>query len=94
MQFLVIAHDGTDAQALERRLAAREAHLEHARGLRDAGVLHLGGAVLDDTDRMIGSALVVEVASEAELHELLEADPYRRGEVWKRFDVLPFRRAL
>ena len=37
MQFLVVAHDGTDAQALARRMAVREAHLEGARQRADSG---------------------------------------------------------
>lgn len=94
MLYIVIAHDGSDADALERRLAAREAHLAACRRLQEDGVLHVGGAILDASERMIGSALLVEVEDEAELTELLEADPYRRGDVWRRFDVWPFKRAF
>jgi len=94
MQFLVIAYDGTDAGALERRLAVREKHLDDARGLRDSGVLSVGGALLDDADTMIGSAMIMEAADEDALRALLEADPYRRGNVWQRFEIWPFRRAF
>ncbi len=94
MQFLVIAHDGTDAEALGRRLAVREKHLEEAHRLKAAGVLHVGGAILDEGERMIGSAMVIEADSEEALRAMLEADPYRRGGVWQRFEIWPFRRAL
>ena len=33
MQFLVIAYDGTDEAALDRRMAVREAHIEAARAM-------------------------------------------------------------
>lgn len=93
MQFLVIAHDGTDEGALERRMAVREQHLAVARGLHESGVLALGGAILED-GRMVGSAMVMEAESEERLRELLESDPYRRGGAWQRFEIWPFRRAF
>jgi uncharacterized protein YciI len=93
MQFLVIAHDGTDDGALERRMAVREEHLAHARGLHESGVLAVGGAILAG-GRMVGSAMVMEADSEESLRELLEADPYRRGGAWHRFQIWPFRRAF
>ena len=35
MQFIVIAYDGTDEGALERRLAVRDAHLKSAKEIPD-----------------------------------------------------------
>ena len=48
MQFLVVAHDGTDSMALERRLAARPAHLDLGRKLRAEG-RHLYGVAMLET---------------------------------------------
>ena len=48
MQFLIVAHDGTDDEALDRRMAVREAHLEGARKRAASGMTILGGAMLDD----------------------------------------------
>ena len=39
MEFLVIAYDGTDEGALERRMKVREAHLAQARRLKKDGHL-------------------------------------------------------
>lgn len=94
MLFLVIAHDGTDEGALERRLAVREKHLERSSKLKEAGTLQLGGAILGEGGRMIGSAMVIEAENEEALRALLESDPYRDGDVWRRFEIWPFRRAL
>ena len=44
MQWLIIARDGTDAQAPERRMAARSAHLENAARLGESSVSELGYA--------------------------------------------------
>jgi uncharacterized protein YciI len=49
MQWLIIARDGTDDDAPERRLAARPAHLQHAAKLQAAGHLIIGGALTDET---------------------------------------------
>lgn len=94
MLFLVIAKDGTDADAPARRQRVREAHLEGAHALAASGVLQLGGALLDPGGGMIGSALVVEAEDESALRAVLEADVYHRAGVWRSFEIYPFRRAV
>ena len=94
MQFLVVAYDGTDEGALARRMAVREAHLDGARARAASGMTIVGGALLDGDGKMIGSASIVEVASRAELDAWLENDPYVTGDVWRRIEVTPFRRAV
>jgi len=94
MQFLVIAHDGTDEGALARRLAVREEHLATARANRESGVIKIGGALLNDAGNMVGSAMVMEADSEEKLREILQSDPYTRGNAWQRFEIWPFRSAF
>lgn len=94
MHFLVIAKDGTDAEAPERRRSARPAHLEGARALAAEGPLQVGGALLGPDGAMIGSALIVEAEDEAALRHLLEADVYHRAGVWQSFEIYPFLRAV
>jgi uncharacterized protein YciI len=94
MQFLVVAHDGTDDQALERRMAVREDHLEGARKRAASGMTICGGALLDDDGKMIGSASNIEIESRAKLDAWLASDPYVTGNVWQSITVTPFRRAV
>ena len=94
MLYLVIAKDGHDEAAPARRQAVRERHLEGARELAEAGILHVGGAILDDAGSMIGSAMVIEAADEAALDALLASDVYAREGVWQHYEVYPFRRAI
>ena len=54
MQFLIIAYDGTDEGALDRRMAAREPHLVGARAMKANRSMIVGGAILDDDGRMVG----------------------------------------
>lgn len=93
MQFLVIARDGTDEGALERRLAAREAHLANVAPMFADGRMVEGGAILDEAGRMVGSACILDLPDRAAVDAWLESDPYVTGGVWRDVQVMPFRRA-
>jgi uncharacterized protein len=87
MQFLVIGYDGTDEQALSRRLAVRENHIARNDELRDEGKLLYGVAILDDGGKMIGSVLIYEFDSRNELDEWLKLEPYVTGNVWQKIEI-------
>ena len=90
MHFVLICRDGTDEKALERRMAAREAHIaafEQGLGVQNI----LGGAILNDQEKMCGSVMVVDFENRKALDEWLKNDPYVTGDVWRTIDVLPFR---
>jgi uncharacterized protein len=57
MQFLVMAKDGSDEDALERRKRTRPTHLASIGPLVESGNVLVGGAMLDDACDMIGSML-------------------------------------
>lgn len=94
MQFMIVAYDGTDEGALNRRLAVRDSHIAGAIELKNKGNLIAGGAILDDTGRMIGSTTYVEFESRAELDAWLERDPYVTGDVWRDITIIPIRLAV
>ena len=90
MHFVVIARDGTDAEALQRRMKAREAHIKSfQQGLGQQNIL--GGAILNEEENMCGSVMVVEFDSREELDVWLHDDPYVTGDVWQDIEILPFR---
>ena len=91
MEFVVIAYDGKDDQALSRRMSVREAHLEYAAKMKKAGKMVFGGAILDDAEKMIGSVLIYECATKQELDRILEEDPYVSEGVWQRIEIQNFR---
>lgn len=91
MQWLIIAYDGVDTEAPERRQRHRPAHLEGAARMQAAGRLIMGGAILDAAGGMIGSAAVAAFDTRAELDEWLRTDPYVTGGVWQKIDVIPYR---
>lgn len=89
MQFVVTGHDGADAGALQRRLAAREAHLSGADVLKRDGKLLYAAALLGDAGKMVGSVMICDFPSRKELDAWLEAEPYVVGKVWERVEVRP-----
>ena len=94
MEYLVIAYDGTDAEAKNRRLRVRGAHLENVRMMKVDSSFIIGGAILDENEEMIGSTLYVEFSSREELDAWLETEPYVTGDVWEKIKVIPVRLAL
>jgi uncharacterized protein len=93
-QFLVLAYDGSDEGAAARRRAARPAHFEGIKPMVARGELRAAGAVLDDAGKMIGSAVMAEFLSRAELDAWLARDPYVTQGVWQKIEIRPFRMAV
>jgi hypothetical protein len=87
MQFLVIGKDGTDADALNRRLAVRKDHIALGDKMRDAGKMLYGAAILDDNEKMIGSVLICNMESRYELDQWLKEEPYVVGNVWQSIEI-------
>lgn len=96
---VIIAMDGRDPGALDRRMKVREAHLARVRPMAADGTLAFGGAILDEAGaRMIGSIAVVCFDTDAATRGWMNADPYVTGDVWRditlygtRFAPLPYK---
>jgi len=89
MQFLLLAYDATDADALNRRMAAREAHLANIADYKARGHMHMGAALLDDAGKMIGSSIISEFPDRAAFDAWLAQDPYMVNKVWDKVQVIP-----
>jgi len=87
MQFLVIGKDDKDKNALERRMAVREAHIKLGDEMEQSGERWYGSVLLDDSGKMIGSMAVMDFPSEKELQEWLDKEPYVTGNVWKTIEI-------
>ncbi len=91
MQFIVTAYDGTDEDALGRRLKAREEHLQSVERRFKEGQHLYGAALLDDEGKMIGSLMIVDYPSREELDNWLKVEPYVLGNVWQKIEIQPCR---
>jgi len=90
-QYLVTGYDYTDADALQRRMNVRPHHLDGAKDLKANGNYVMGGAILNDEGKMIGSVMVLQFETEEELLAWQQSEPYITQKVWESFDVKPFR---
>ena len=91
MQWLIVARDATDADAPNRRQAARPAHLENAARLQANGHLLVGRAPADAAGNTIGWAAIARFATRAELDHWRRTDPYVTGGVWRDVEVLRYK---
>ncbi len=92
---------GTDtANSLERRLAARPAHLKRLKQLQNQGRLLLAGPLpaVNSNDPgpagFSGSLIVAEFDSLEIARAWADADPYVAAGVYARVEVKPFRKVL
>jgi uncharacterized protein YciI len=90
MQFLLTAYDGTDSDALERRLKVRQEHFNKIAVLKKNGEFLLGGAILDDKGKMTGSMIIYEFPDRPSLEKRLTEEPYIIHGVWKKIEIRPF----
>lgn len=95
MLYAIIGDDAPGS--LEKRLAARPAHLERLKELQDAGRLVLAGPcpAIDSPDPgpagFAGSLIVAEFESFAAAQAWAAADPYASEGVFAKMTVRPFR---
>jgi uncharacterized protein len=90
-QYVIYAWDGTDADAQARRMAARPNHFRQAAKLKSNGNFIIGGAILNEDQKMVGSVMIVQFNDEKELNEWLAIEPYICENVWKKWEIHPFR---
>ena len=98
---MLYAIRGTDVtNSLDKRKAARPAHLARLEQLRDAGRLILSGPfpAVDAADPgpagFTGSLIVAEFDSLEDARAWAQADPYVAGGVYATVEVQPFRKVL
>ncbi len=87
-QFIIIAYDANDADAMTRRMAARQEHLELVKEMRAAGQIIFGIAIVDKDEKMIGSMMVGNFPSRAECDQWLAVEPYVTQKVWHDITVI------
>ena len=98
MLYAIVAEDV--AGSLEKRLAARPAHLERLKALQDAGRMILAGPfpAIDSPDPgpagFTGSLIVAEFDSLDDAKAWADADPFVAAGVYAAVSVKPFRVTL
>lgn len=98
MLYAIIAEDIKDS--LEKRLAARPAHVERLQTLKSNARLLLAGPhpAIDNEDPgengFSGSLIVAEFDSLEAAQDWADADPYVKAGVYENVTVKPFKKVL
>ena len=98
MWYAIIGHDTPDS--LDKRKAARPAHVSRLQALQDEGRLLLAGPfpAVDADDPgaagFTGSLIVAEFASLQAARVWADADPYVASGVFRQITVQPFRKVF
>jgi len=98
MLYAIIGRD--IPSSMEKRLAARPAHLARLQALQDEGRLILAGPfpAVDACDPAAagfsGSLIVAEFSSLAEAESWAQGDPYTSAGVYAQVEVKPFRKVF
>jgi uncharacterized protein YciI len=93
-------HGEDTPNSLEKRLAARPAHVERLQALQAAGRLILAGPcpAIDSPDPgpagFSGSLIVAEFPSLPEAESWANADPYVTAGVYAQVSIKPFKKVL
>lgn len=90
-QYVIIARDGTDEEAIHRRIEARPTHLAGARNLKEHNQFVIGGALLDNSGKMVGSVMIVQFETDEQMKAWYDNEPYITQNVWQSIEVKPFR---
>lgn len=90
-QFIIIAQDYKDKEALNRRLAARPVHLQRMKVEKEKGTFIIGGAKLNESGNMFGSMLIVDLPNKESVEDWVAEDPYITNKVWETVQITPFR---
>lgn len=98
MLYVIYARD--IAHSLDKRLAARPAHLARLQQLRDEGRLAIAGPMpaVESNDPgqagFTGSTVIAEFNSLAEARAWAESDPYVEAGVYESVEVRPFKQVF
>ena len=98
MYYAIIAEDVSNS--LEKRLAARPAHVQRLEALRDDGRLLIAGPhpAIDTEDPgeegFSGSLIVAEFSSLADAEQWAADDPYQHAGVYSHVTIKPFKRVF
>ncbi|MEO6915948.1 MAG: YciI family protein [Chitinophagaceae bacterium] len=94
IQYVIIAKDGTDEGAHDRRMEVRPSHLEGLKVLKASNNFISGGATLDENGKMNGSVMIIQFETQDEFDAWYKTEPYITQKVWQDVHVRPFRVAM
>ncbi len=98
MYYVIYCEDQDDS--LEKRRSVRPAHLLRVEELQKQGRLLLAGPLLNDDDEnpiisgFKGSLIVAEFENKEQAKAWAAADPYVTADVYRRVNIIPFKKVF
>ena len=88
--FSVICRD--KPSSVDLRMATRPDHLDY---LKSSGTkVWIGGPMLDDDEKPIGSVLLIEAASKIDAQKFADGDPYAKAGLFDSVEIRLFKFTL
>ncbi len=84
MKYVLICRDGKDDEAMNRRLATREQHIEEIQKNKN---FVFGTAILEN-EKMVGSIMVMDFENKNQLNEYLKNEIYIKRNVWQNIETI------
>jgi len=88
MNFLVTGYDFTDEKALDRRMNARDAHMENIVSMKEKGEILYAAAMLNEAGEMCGSTIILEMESRKYVEAYVENEAYVKQRVWEKVEIV------
>ena len=89
MLIALIARDKPGA--LQIRLDTRDAHVAY---LKSSGAVSQAGPLLDETDQMIGSLIVLDVEDMQTAQDWADNDPYANAGLFASVELIPWKKVI
>ena len=89
MQFIITAYDGTDSEALARRMDVRPRHLENMKKVMEQVKVLCAGGITNEEGVPVGSFLIMDFPTREALDQYLATEPYITEKVWEQVKVEP-----
>ena len=84
-QYIIIARDNPNS--LDKRMAARTAHLDGVHALKSNGNFIKAAALLNEKGEMAGSVMLLEFSTREEFDTYKSNEPYVLQNVWGDIEI-------
>jgi len=80
--------------SLELRLANQENHLKHIEKVKNTGIIHFAGPLLDEEGKMCGSLIIFASEDLQKIKDLVTQDPYVQAGLFASTEFLKVKKII
>ena len=90
MAFLINCTDKENS--IDLRLSTREEHIKYLKKIKNKIIL--AGPILDKNDNPVGTVLIVDLDNFTAVKKFLKDDPYSKVNLFKKVEIIRFKKVL